>query len=213
VKDASDAPDGFLSRWSRRKAVVRKGEAPLEKAPAAEPPPAAATSLPVGTAPAAAPKAAPAAEDKLPAPTLDEVAQLTPGSDFRRFVASNAAPEVRNAALKKLFADPHFNVMDGLDIYIDDYNKFEPLTQAHLKLMAGARALGLIDDQDAQQPQPEGAKLAADNVPAAPTPTDEDADLQLQPDDAAGQPSTGQGVAERADPDGPAPDPVPPRST
>jgi hypothetical protein len=37
------------------------------------------------------------------------------------------APEVKNAAFKKLFADPHFNVMDGLDIYIDDYSKPDPL--------------------------------------------------------------------------------------
>jgi hypothetical protein len=29
---------------------------------------------------------------------------------------------VKNAAMKKLFADPHFNVMDRLDIYIDDYS-------------------------------------------------------------------------------------------
>ncbi len=44
-------------------------------------------------------------------------------SDFKPFVAKNVAPEVKNAAFKKLFADPHFNVMDGLDTYIDDYSK------------------------------------------------------------------------------------------
>jgi len=29
--------------------------------------------------------------------------------------------------LRKLFNDPRFNVMDGLDVYIDDYSKFEPI--------------------------------------------------------------------------------------
>ena len=40
------------------------------------------------------------------------------------------------AALKRLFTDPHFNVMDGLDVYIDDYSKTEPIPPA---MMAGLR--------------------------------------------------------------------------
>uniref|UniRef100_B1XTZ3 Uncharacterized protein n=1 Tax=Polynucleobacter necessarius subsp. necessarius (strain STIR1) TaxID=452638 RepID=B1XTZ3_POLNS len=35
-------------------------------------------------------------------------------------------PTVQQAALKEMFTDPHFNVMDGLDIYIDDYSKPDP---------------------------------------------------------------------------------------
>jgi hypothetical protein len=65
-----------------------------------------------------------------PPPTLQEAQQLTPASDFRPFVARAVAPEVRNAAFKQLFTDPHFNVMDGLDIYIDDYSKPDPLPLA-----------------------------------------------------------------------------------
>ena len=78
--------------------------------------------------------------------------------------------------MKKLFAsDPHFNVMDGLDTYIDDYNKFEPIPKSMLRQLVSARALGLIDDELEEQPKPDNAA------------THEDADLQLQPDDAAGQ--------------------------
>ena len=44
--------------------------------------------------------------------------------------------DVRRAALKKLFSDPHFNVMDGLDVYIDDYSKTEPIPAA---MLAGLR--------------------------------------------------------------------------
>ena len=38
-----------------------------------------------------------------------------------------------NAALKKLFSDPHFNVMDGLDTYIDDYGKPDPIPPSMLR--------------------------------------------------------------------------------
>jgi hypothetical protein len=73
-----------------------------------------------------------------PAPTLDDVARLPADApDFSRFVAHDVQPEVRHAALKKLFSDPHFNRMDGLDVYIDDYGKPDPLPMAMLQKMAG----------------------------------------------------------------------------
>ena len=46
--------------------------------------------------------------------------------------------------MKKLFSDPHFNVMDGLDTYIDDYGKPDPIPLSMLRRMnqsAGARSL------------------------------------------------------------------------
>ena len=82
-----------------------------------------------------------------PAPTLDDVKALTIDSDFQPFVARSVAPEVRNAAFKKLFADPHFNVMDGLDIYIDDYTQPDPLPASMLKQMASAKFLRLVEDE------------------------------------------------------------------
>ena len=45
--------------------------------------------------------------------------------------ARDVAPDVKNAAMKKLFADPHFNVMDGMDTYIDDYSKPDPIPPSH----------------------------------------------------------------------------------
>ena len=45
-------------------------------------------------------------------------------------------PALRRAALQKLFSDPHFNVMDGLDTYIDDYSQPNPLPPA---MLAGLR--------------------------------------------------------------------------
>jgi hypothetical protein len=173
------------------------------------PEPASAT----GTSPeplpeAVQPPAAEAGEAEPPVLTLDDVARLTRDSDFTRFVSSGVQPEVRNAALKKLFTDPHYNVMDGLDVYIDDYGVPDPLPQNMLVKMAQARFLGLLQDV-AEEKVGELKQLLADatdtSAPAlaAASPTvepiepDEDADLQLQPHDAAGRP----GPAPGADPD------------
>jgi hypothetical protein len=43
--------------------------------------------------------------------------------------------------MKKLFTDPHFNVMDGLDVYIEDFSKFEPMTPAFLASLSHAKNL------------------------------------------------------------------------
>jgi hypothetical protein len=44
--------------------------------------------------------------------------------------------DLRRAALRKLFSDPHFNVMDGLDTYVDDYSQPDPLPPG---MLAGLR--------------------------------------------------------------------------
>ena len=209
--------EGFLQRWSRRKAQRDVPAAPQDEAP---PPPAvvpAAAVVPTSVAgvPAAATasQAAPAPAAP-PLPTLDDVARLTRDSDYSPFVAPSVEPQVRNAAMKKLFSDPHFNVMDGLDTYIDDYGKPDPLPLSMLRQMAGARALGLFADEAKAQPvpapqpaptlqahaaadaavapaqaSPDGAAapvLAESKIDEAPAPH-EDTDLRLQPDDAPGR--------------------------
>jgi hypothetical protein len=96
--------------------------------------------------------ATPAAETpQAPPPTMQDVAALDAHSDFKPFVARAVAPEVRNAAMKKLFADPHFNVMDGLDIYIDDYSIPDPLPASMLRKMASAQFLKLFDEDEPTQ--------------------------------------------------------------
>ncbi len=52
--------------------------------------------------------------------------------------------------MKKLFSDPHYNVMDGLDIYIDDYGKPDPIPLEMLRRMAQSHALGLFADDEEQ---------------------------------------------------------------
>ena len=99
--------------------------------------------------------------------TLDDARLLTQDSDFKPFMAGGVSPEVRNAAMKKLFADPHFNVMDGLDTYIEDYSKFEPIPESMLRQMASVKFLKLFGDED------EDKGAAAPPRESANNPTDE----------------------------------------
>ncbi|NSX12866.1 DUF3306 domain-containing protein [Cupriavidus taiwanensis] len=150
----------FLSRWSRRKAAVREGVA----VPAEPPQPAEAEP---GTVPATA-EAAPEAP-QTPPPTLADVAALRPGDEIARFVARGVDESVKRAALKTLFADPHFNVMDGLDIYIDDYSKPDPIPPEILRQLRQAETLGLFEPTDEERAAAEAAaRLSApEQVPPA----------------------------------------------
>jgi Protein of unknown function (DUF3306) len=131
-----------------------------------------------------------------PAPTLDDVARLTPESDFAVFTAPQVDARVRNAALKKLFfGDPHFNTGDGLDVRAEADCESERSPQARQRQIQRARALGLLDDELVEQDQPvpdppQGTAPVGDTAPPH-----EDTDLRLQPDDAAGRPGPGTGAA------------------
>lgn len=193
--------DGFLGRWSQRKQAVREGKAveePLKQAaivkvqspstPAQSGTPIDAASL--TTAPEAAPQA-------LPPPTHKEVELLTQASDFSPFMARDVAPDVRNAAMKKLFTDPHYNVMDQLDIYIDDYSKPDPLPQAMLRQMVSAQFLNLFEDEPKEDKAETSAVPTSINHPTPTLPQDQSpnhdhTDLRLQPNHAAGCEESGR---------------------
>lgn len=190
MADAPSDDSGFLSRWSRRKALVRQGVAPAEPVP---PPPVVAPASPPAALPVppAAAQGEPAAPPAPPPPTLADVALLTRDSDYTRFVAPGVDTGVKNAALKQLFTDPHFNVMDGLDTYIDDYGIPDPLPAGMLRQMAQSQFLGLFADE---APTPDAAATAAPiSTPLAQATPDEDAALRLQPHDAAGPAGAGEG--------------------
>ena len=106
-----DAERFSLSRWSRRK-LEGAAEAPAPaSAPAVVPAPATAPGVSVPPAPV----------------ELPPVESLTFDSDFTAFLRPGVDDKVKRAALKQLFRDPRFNVMDGLDTYIDDYTKADPI--------------------------------------------------------------------------------------
>ena len=72
-------------------------------------------------------------------PTLPALESMTFESDFKAFMHAKVDEGVRRAALQKLFSDPRFNVMDGLDIYIGDYSVEDPIPPALLAQLEHAR--------------------------------------------------------------------------
>lgn len=70
---------------------------------------------------------------------LPPLASLSFESDFRGFMHAEVDQAMRRAALKKLFSDPRFNVMDGLDVYIDDYSRDDPIPPGMLAQLQHAR--------------------------------------------------------------------------
>lgn len=197
--------DGFLGRWAKRKEAVRKGEeVPAEPVVQVQQPPVA---VPPPQPPREGQGGEMQAQETPPPPTLEDVESLTPASDFSRFVKPDVGSDVKNAAMKKLFSDPHFNVMDRLDIYIDDYSKPDPIPPEMLRQLASAKFLKLFDEEEKQEAQEEQAKVptgrevahgpppqsVAQSVTAEPIPpvvplaeNHADPDLRLQQDDAPG---------------------------
>lgn len=161
--------ESFLLRWSRRKAAERRGEPEPEA-----PPPAEVTPAPVAADHPPHVEVAPEA----PPLTLEDAAKLTPADDFAPFVAGGVDEVVKRAALKKLFADPHFNVMDGLDTYIDDYSKPDPIPPAMLRELRHAAELRLFEPLDDEVTKTVGSEPAPDAVPAG---TDETPAEPVQP--------------------------------
>ena len=136
--------DPFLSRWSRRKLEVVK-------------------------APAAAVPAAPAATAE--APVLPALDSLNFESDFTAFMHAKVDEGVKRAALKKLFSDPRFNVMDGLDTYIDDYTKNEGISEEMLKTLKHSRTT-LFGQPTAEERQAEAKAEAQAEARAQPAPAE-----------------------------------------
>ncbi len=186
--------DGFLDRWAQRKLDARQGKPLVEPEPPAKPaPPGAMRPSPRPVAAVVqvvspASDGAPPVPAAPPPPTLQEAQALGQDSDFKPFIAKGVDPAVRNAAMKKLFTDPHYNVMDRLDTYIDDYSQADPLPLSMLRQMASAQFLKLVDEE------PESPPLAAP-APTTTTTTRQDhahTDLRLQPDHAPGEPDPGR---------------------
>lgn len=121
--------DGFLGRWSRRKAG--KEDELAEKGVEITPTP---VTVPANPEPEAPPSAS--LED------VEKIDRFAP--DFSAFMRPDVDPAVQQAALKKMFTDPHFNVMDGLDIYIGDYSKPDPLPPGMLERMVQSDMLNLF---------------------------------------------------------------------
>ena len=182
-------PDGLsLKRWSRRKLeAAREKAAPV--VPSASTRPAAVSMQPADSASAPdaapAPVAAPAtagAAPSMPAPVdgLPPVESLTIDSDFAPFFQPRVGDSLKRQALKQLFRDPHFNVMDGLDVYVGDYSLPDPISADVVKQMVQGRyifdppatrinAQGHVEDVPPQEAVVDGAADPVDAATAMPS--------------------------------------------
>lgn len=131
-------PARFLSRWAR-----------LKRQAAVEAP--------------AVPAAVPAADAASPLPVADTAGVPgDAGADLTALLREELSDAVRKQTLKAIFADPHFNVMDGLDTYIDDYSISEPIPPEMLATLNQARFIF----------ESEETKTDDDRAPEAPEVTD-----------------------------------------
>ncbi len=139
---AAEDKEAFLSRWSRLKQEQAREE-PLPDKP-----------------------------DEAPAPVLPPVEGLTPDSDFAPFMHPKVTDALRRVALKKLFADPHFNVPDLNEAYSGDWTGGDPISEELLKTLNQARTVLFREEEEqklkdaAQQVAAEAEKPKEDDDPA-----------------------------------------------
>jgi len=161
-----DPVKGFLGRWSRLK----------REAAAAEAPP------PVEAPAAIVPQQAPDTDVPAEPPPLES---LGFDSDYRAFLGQKVDEGLKRAALKKLFHTPHFNTMDGLDVYIEDFNLYEPLPASMVSQLAHAKETlnptlpdnwltSVPDEAPPAVPELTDASAEEAAAPALDSPADED---------------------------------------
>ena len=203
------ADDNFLRRWSQRKlAAARQAapEPPPSVTPAAAGVPATAPAQPPVDPKATAAGGATMVQDEASSAKgeLPPVETLRFDSDFTRFLAPKVDETVKRQALRKLFSDPRFNVMDGLDVYIDDYSKFEPIPNDLVVKLRHARYIfdppktrvneaGHVEDVPDEPPA--GTAAAAGSAGDAAT-----GSVEAAPAPDGGSPHAGDAVVADAEP-------------
>jgi hypothetical protein len=138
--------DSFFSRWSRQKSLQRDLHAP-PTAPPAQP---SGLTAPTTTA---QPDAAAVPADT-PAPTLDDAQALDVGADVRRYLQADVSEAARHLALKKLFADPQYNVISDMDDYVEDFSQLATLTAQEVSQLEQFKSLNPLKDPLAASPSP-----------------------------------------------------------
>ncbi|WP_237215497.1 DUF3306 domain-containing protein [Falsiroseomonas oryziterrae] len=194
---SGEEPEGFLSRWSRRKrevAVEPEPPAPtLAPAAVTDAPPVAVE--PPGEEAAPEPSAGPAADPARPAcpiPNLPEVdlaslpriEDLTAESDFSAFLRPGVPQMLRNAALRRMWSlDPAIRDYIGPVDYQWDFNTPGGLPFGFANELTGdiskllAQAIGKIEEL-AEEPKDEpmaeaGPESSPEQAPALADPAPE----------------------------------------
>lgn len=141
MQNSDDDKKPFLSRWSQRKLAAEQekaGEKLLrDDAAQAQADVQGTAHLPARVAGANKSSATiNQGVNPVELPTIDSV-NLESG--VAPFFKQQADESLRRLALKKLLSDPHFNIMDGLDIYVGDYSQPDPIPPEMMKKIRHAR--------------------------------------------------------------------------
>ncbi len=203
--DDNKSGESFLSRWSRRKVEVARTAAAAAPDATVESAIGTKNEKPnpsIGAASGAKMPEEARPERALPpvssgtAPPLPSLESLTRDSDFAPFMRAEVAPGLRNQAMKKLFTDPHYNVMDRLDIYIDDYGKPDPIPPAMLRMMNQSKTLGLFEEEE--RAEQEARRAAAGETTVAPPAAAEAALAPVSENEAIATPAAAPASAGNA---------------
>jgi hypothetical protein len=151
----ADDKENFASRWSRRKIEALKDK-PAEPKPSSEP---TISAAPVDAA--AAPPGVPAPRELPPLESLKGLA-----SEYTEFLKPGVDENLRRSALKKLFADPHFENFERFEAYCEDFTKGEPIPLAMLRTLEHAKDL-LFGDEEKKDAHAGAEKPAAEPPPEA----------------------------------------------
>jgi hypothetical protein len=189
-RDQSTGEEGFLSRWSQRKQALREGKPLVEPEPPAKPilsenfktnqplagidPARGATNSIVTEPPAKENEALP------PAPTMSDVHELTPQSDFKPFKPDPLPPEM----LRKMAVTRFLGFWDEEEKEAAEKKAREDAERESAQNVAQSEPV-ITEEKPATPEQittetPVAAASAKAN-------THDHPDLQLQPDDAAGR--------------------------
>jgi hypothetical protein len=131
--------DSFFSRWSRQKTLNRELDQARDAAVAKAPLPAEAEAVPVPKPPVEGAQA-------VDLPTQADAEALDVGADVSRFLQSGVTDAIKGAALKKLFADPAYNVISDMDDYVEDYSQMAKLSAVELRSLQQSKDLHLFED-------------------------------------------------------------------
>jgi hypothetical protein len=132
--------ENFLDRWSRLKKEQVKEQDRLD----------AEKSVPQKT------------ESQDQPPELPPLDKLTPQSEFSGFMHPKVGDALRRAALKKLFADPHFNIPDPYEAYSGDWTVGEAIPDEMMATLNQARTLLFSEDEKKKRDEEE-KKLAEES--------------------------------------------------
>src|SRR5258708_4835444 len=136
----------------------------------------------------AAPADAAAAPPGVPAPrelpSLESLKGLA--SEYTEFLKPGVDEHLRRSALKKLFADPHFENFERFEAYCEDFTRGEPIPLAMLKTLEHAKDL-LFGDEEKKDAPAEAEKPAAEPPTEAAAKAQGEAQAEAPPPEPAEQ--------------------------